>query len=175
MEARRCQVGEISPSECVCGGGGRLQGSGVREKVEGHGTAGSRWASGEGGDQTPRMCSRICKALYPRSGIFPTWRPDGFARPGEPEGSLGRGKACPLPSGCLRRSSLAPGIPMEPRRPPTFLPVGCLGSSLAWLFLPRDWTLVIFALPGPLSSQGKLVCPRRGSGPWRRVRWEASF
>lgn len=89
--------------------------------------------------------------------------------------SWGRGKACLAPSSCFWRCSLPPGIPTELPMSPGFLPGSCLGSMLAWLFPPRGPTVVILALPGPLSSQGKLMCPRRGSGLWKRVGWEAGL
>lgn len=104
--------------------------------MEEHRTAGGRWASGEGGGRTPRMRSRICKALYPRSGIFPTWRPNGFARPGEPEGSVfGKGEGLPyaqrLPPEELSAPSNSHGAAQTPDLPTSRLPGLLSGSALS--------------------------------------------
>lgn len=154
----------------VCVGAG-----GVRGNVEGEGAAGGRWASGDGGGWAPRILPPICKALYHRSGIFPTWRPNGLAWLGNPEGTvLGKGEGLPCTQQLLpevlstpRDSHGAAQVPRLPARQPPGLHAGLAlptpGPDGCHLSSPRAF---VFSGQVDASQEGIRSLEKGGVGSW---------
>lgn len=166
----RCQLREISTAERVWVQGGGLGGT-WREK----GQRGGRWASGEGGGWAPRVLSSICKALYHSSGIFPTWRPNGLAGLGNPEGKvLGKGEGLPCTQQLLLEVLSAPrdshGAAHVPRLPARQLPGLHAGLALpapgpygCHLSSPRAF---VFSGQVDVSQEGIRSLEKGGVGSW---------
>ena len=143
--------------QTVCGYGGA--GSG-REWREGGGRGQEGKWGGRGG--APGMFSKVREGLHHSGGIFPAWRPDGFAWPGYPGGTV-RGKAEGLPRTQRPRPEVA-SVPRDSRRAaraPAFLP-GSRRLSSGSTLPARGRVTVLSTLSGPWSLSGPAAVSLKG-------------